>query len=146
MNKTKLFSIILYVVVALITAGMGIRFLTATEYFTYHSQASGIAWTDVNSGLRIVYMAIFKVCGAGFLSIALSLLLMIIFPFTKYNNRWSYFAIPACGVVFWSIVLAATIYVSLTTQATTPWGGSLFCVISTFLAFILSLFSIKKTG
>ncbi len=146
MNKVKLLSAILHIVVAFITAGMGVRFLTATEYFSYHSQASGMAWGDVSSGLRIVYLAVFKVCGAGFLTVALSLLLMIIFPFAKYNNRWSYFAIPICGSLFWSIVLAATLYVSFTTQAIAPWRGSLSCIILTLLAFILSLFGLKKSG
>lgn len=145
MNKTTFFATVLYSIVTLITASMGIRFLTATEYFTYHAQASGIAWTNVDSGLKIVYLAVFKVCGAGFLSVALGLLLMIIFPFVKYNNRWSYFAIPACGILFWSIVMATTLYVSFVTQATTPWGGSLFCMITTFLAFVLSLFGSGKS-
>jgi hypothetical protein len=33
-------------------------------------------------------------CGAGFLTVSLCLLLMVIFPFAKHGRRWSVYAIP----------------------------------------------------
>jgi hypothetical protein len=70
--------------------------------------------------------------------------LIIIFPFIKYDDRWAFYAIPVCGLVFWSITLATTLYVYSTTGAATPWLASLSCVVAIILAFIISLFSLKK--
>jgi len=38
MNKLKIISGVLYFIVVCITAGMGIKFVSATEYFTYHER------------------------------------------------------------------------------------------------------------
>jgi hypothetical protein len=144
MNKFKLTSAVLYLFVAVMTAGMGITFITAVEYFPYHQQISGIDWPQVQPGLKFVYLAVFKVCGAGAITVSLSMFLMIIFPFIKYDHRWSFYAIPTCGLVFWSITLATTLYVYITTDAATPWIASLSCVGATILAFIISLFCLEK--
>ena len=146
MNKPKIISGVLYFIVVCITAGMGIKFVSATEYFTYHEQASGLNWSLIDPGLKLVYLAVFKICGAGFFTVSLSLALMIIFPFMKYNQRWSYYAIPVSAIVFWSITMATTLFVSYTTDAAAPWAGSLFCILTTILAFIISLFNKIKSA
>ena len=144
MNKLKLTSAVLYLLVAVMTAGMGITFITAAEYFPYHQQASGIDWSQVQPGLQLVFLAVFKVCGGGVITLSLSMFLMIIFPFIKYDHRWSFYAIPICGVVFWSITLATTLYVYSATNAATPWIPSLSSLVATILAFIISLFCMEK--
>jgi hypothetical protein len=139
MKVFKLFSMILYLVVVLITASLGIKFITATEYFSYHAQAAGTGWSAVDPGLQLVYLAVFKVCGAALLSVCIGMLFMIIIPFAKHGHQWSYYAIPIVGTLFWSITLATTLYVTNTTPATAPWKGSLFCVVTILVAFMLSL-------
>jgi len=145
MSKTKSASMVLYLFVVLITAAMGIRFVTANEYFAYHAQASGMDWSAVDPGLQVVFMAVFKVCGAGFLTVSLCMLLMIIFPFARHGRRWSIYAIPACGALFWSIVLTATVHVTLTTPAAAPWSGSLTNIVMIGIAFVLSLVDRSKS-
>lgn len=140
MNKPKLVATGLYGLVTLITAGIGLRFLLATEYFDYHTQASGINWGEVHPGLQLLALAGFKLIAAGFLAVTLSLTLLIIFPYYKQGQRWSTFAIASIGILFWSIILVTTLMVSSATGAATPWGGSLFCVLVLAIAFILSLF------
>lgn len=139
MKKTKLLAIVLYSIVTLITVGAGVKFFTAPEYFPYHAQASEVDWIDVSAGLQLLMLAGFKIIGAGFLGVALSLGLMIAFPFSRYGQRWSYFAIPLVGTMFWSITLATTLIVNSTTRADAPWGGALFCVLMLLLAFAVSL-------
>ena len=145
MTRLKLASMVLYLFVVLITVAMGIKFLTASEYFVYHAQAAGMDWAAVDPGLQVVFLAVFKVCGAGFLTVSLCMLLMIVFPFAKHTRGWSVYAIPACGTLFWSIVLAATAYVASTTPAATPWSGSLFNVVVILIAFVLSLADRSKS-
>ena len=140
MSHSKRFTIILYALVALITFGAGLKFILATEYFVYHAQVSGMTWSNVDAGSQLLYLAGFKIIGAGFLTVALSLGLIIFFPFYKYNQRWSCYAIPLVGLTFWSIMLATTAKVSIETQASAPWGGSLICVLMLLVAFLVSLF------
>jgi hypothetical protein len=145
MTRLKLASTILYLLVVLITVAMGIKFVTAREYFVYHAQASGMDWSAVDPGLQVVFLAVFKVCGAGFLTVSLCMFLMIVLPFAGNDRRWSVYAIPACGVLFWSIVLATTVHVTSTTPAAAPWFGSLFNVIIILVAFLLSLVDRSKS-
>ncbi|NQV50801.1 MAG: hypothetical protein HQ507_09900 [Candidatus Marinimicrobia bacterium] len=139
MSKAKIVSIILYSIVTFITAGTGLKFITASEYFTYHAQASGMDWTQVNPGLQLLMLAGFKIVGAGFLTVAFCLIFMIISPFSRHDQRWSYFAIPLSGLLLWSIIFITTLSVAFTTGANAPWGGSLFCIITLLLGFIVSL-------
>ncbi len=144
MKVFNLFSVVLYLVVVLITAALGVKFISATEYFSYHAQAAGTSWSAVDPGLQLVYLAVFKVCGAALLSVWICILFMIIIPFAKHSHRWSYYAIPIAYMLFWSITLATTLYVTSTTPATAPWIGSLFCVVTILAAFIFSLLERSK--
>jgi hypothetical protein len=146
MTRLKLASTVLYLFVALITLAMGIKFVTANEYFVYHAQAAGMDWAAVDPGLQVVFLAVFKVCGAGFLTVSLCMFLMIALPFAKHDRGWSVYAIPACGTLFWSIVLATTTYVASTTPAAAPWSGSLFNVVIILIAFLLSLLDRSKSA
>ncbi len=138
MSKAKIVSIILYSLVTLITAGTGLKFITASKYFTYHAQASGMDWTQVNSGLQLLMLAGFKIIGAGFLTVALCLTLMIIYPFARHDQKWSYYAIPLSGLLLWSIILITTLSVAFATGANAPWGGSLFCILTLLLGCSVS--------
>lgn len=140
MNRVKLIAIVLYSLVALITFASGLKFFLATEYFAYHAQASGMTWSSVDAGAQLLYLAGFKIIGAGFLTVALSLGFLIFFPFIKFNQRWSFYVIPLTGLVFWSIMLTTSLKVSVETQASVPWGGSLICVLMLLAAFLVSLF------
>ena len=144
MKVFKICSVILYLFVVLITVSLAVKFLSATEYFSYHAQASGTSWSAVDPGLQLVYLAVFKVCGAALLSACLCLLLMVIIPFAKHGRQWSYYAIPIVCLSFWSITLATTLHVTNTTPATAPWTGSLFCVVMIVAAFIFSLLELLK--
>ena len=144
MKKAKTVSIILCSLVTLITLSMASKFLMAREYFVYHAEASGLNWVDIPKGLQMVYLAVFKICGAGFLSTGLGLTLLISIPYTRYSQRWSYYAIPGFGLIFWSITLAMTLYVQISTGANTPWRGSSLCIFLLVLGFAVSVLDPKR--
>jgi hypothetical protein len=144
-SKAKLVAILLYSIVVLITAGAGLQFMTATQYFDYHAQASGLDWYSLNPDLQMLILAGFKVTGSGFLTVALSLSLIIIFSFTKHAESWSDVAIPLVGLVFWSVVLSTTLMVFSATGAAAPWGTSLFCVIALLVGLFISQRELKQT-
>jgi len=140
-RSLKLLALTGYACVALITLAMASVFLTATEFFPYHAVASGIDWADLEPGLQTVFLAVFRVCGAGWLTVAIALALLIAFPFGRRDESWSYLAIPLLALIFWGITLATTVHVARTTPATPPWAGSLFCIGLTLLSAILAALS-----
>lgn len=144
MNKAKLITVVLYSIVVLITAGAGLKFLTASQFFPYHAQAAGLEWSDLNPDLQMLILAGFKITGAGFLTVALNLSLMILFSFTKHAQSWSGVAIPLVGLVFWSVVLSTTLTIFSATGAAAPWGPSLFCVIALLVGLFISQSALKK--
>ncbi len=144
MKKTKLIAVILYSIVVFITAAAGLQFITATQYFDYHAQAAGVEWSSLNPDLQMLILAGFKVTGAGFLTVALNLALMILFSFTKHAKSWSGVAIPLVGLVFWSVVLSTTLLVFSATGAAAPWGASLFCVMALLVGLFISQRELKE--
>jgi hypothetical protein len=125
---------------------MASTFLTATEFFSYHAVASGIEWKNVEPGLQTVLLAVFRVCGAGWLTVAVALLLLLVFPFGKRDEGWSYVAIPLLSLIFWGITFATTMHVATTTPATPPWEGSLICIGVTLLSALLAGLYRKRTA
>ncbi len=135
---------LLYTIVAIVTASLGIRFISATSFFHYHAEASGVSWDAVAPGLQIVYLAVFRICGVAIITVSLCMSMMIVIPFARQQQRWSYYAIPLVSIVFWLSVLAITAYVSHVTPGTAPWFGSLVCVAMVVLAFYFSLLDLKE--
>ncbi len=146
MRRLKYFALAGYACVALVMLIMGSVFLTATEFFPYHAVAAGLEWGEVEPGLQTVLLAVFRICGAGWLTVAVALVLLLVFPFGRRDEVWSYFAIPLLSLIFWGITFATTLYIARTTPATPPWTGSLVCIGITLLSALLSGLSRKKTA
>lgn len=148
MDKTKLVAVGLYSIVVLITALGGLQFVTATSFLEYHATAAGVTWSSLNPDLQMLILAGFKIAGSGFITVALSLALMILFSFTRQASSWSAIAIPLVGLVFWSSVLSTTLLIYSATGAETPWPVSLFCVIVLLIGLLISHRDIKamETG
>jgi len=145
MKSLKVLALAGYGFVVLIMLVMASTFLTATEFFPYHAEASGLEWGDVQPGLQAVLLAVFRICGAGWLTVAVALVLLIVFPFGRRDEGWSYVAIPLVSLTFWGITLATTLHVAMTTPATPPWTGSLICIVVTLLSALLSTLSRRRT-
>jgi len=145
MNHLKRLALGGYASVALVMLIMGSTFLTTTEFFPYHAAASGLEWGDLAPGLQSVILALLRVGGAGWLAGAIALIVLLAVPFARRDEAWSYVAIPVISLTFWGITLATTLRVAMTTPATPPWKGSLFCVCITLLSALLSALSRRRT-
>lgn len=137
---TQTFSYIslgLYVMVGLITLMVGIMFLTARQFFPYHAQATGLSWDQVTPSLRPVFLAVMRVAGLGFLSVAI---LMILFPILTLMmpNPYLKLGIPLTGLVFWTGMFLVTYNVHRKTQADTPWKNSLVAMGMVLIGIVLS--------
>ena len=141
MKRLKYLALAGYAFVALIMLIMASTFLTATEFFPYHAAASGLEWKALDPGLQTVILAVFKICGAGWLTGSVALIVLLVFPFGRRDEVWSYFAIPVLSLIFWGITFATTMHIATTTPATPPWKGSLFCIGLTLLGALSSWLS-----
>jgi len=146
MRRLKHLAIAGYGIVALIMLLMASRFLTAEQFFPYHAAASGLEWADLEPGLQTVVLAVFRICGAGWLTVSVALAVLIVFPFGRQDEGWSYYAIPLLSLIFWGITFATTMQVAMTTPATPPWRGSLFCIAITLLSALCAGISRKQTA
>jgi uncharacterized protein involved in cysteine biosynthesis len=146
MRRLKYLALAGYAFVALVMLIMASAFLTATEFFPYHAAASGLEWGEVELGLQTVLLAVFRICGAGWLTVAVALVLLLVFPFGRRDEVWSYFAIPLLSLIFWGITFGTTLYIARTTPATPPWAGSLVCIGITLLSALLAGLSRRSTA
>jgi hypothetical protein len=144
MRRLKHLALAGYACVALIMLVMASNFLTATEFFPYHAAASGLEWKTLEPGLQTVILAVFRVCGAGWLTGSVALIVLMVFPFGRRDEGWSYVAIPVLSLLFWAITFSTTMQVAMTTPATPPWKGSLFCIGITLLSALFS--GISRSG
>jgi hypothetical protein len=122
----------------MVMLAMASRFLTATEFFPYHAEASGLQWGDLQPGLQTVILALLRVAGAGWLTGSVALIVLLAVPFARRDEGWSYVAIPALALIFWGITFATTLHVAMTTAANPPWQASLFCVGLTLASALLA--------
>jgi hypothetical protein len=96
--------------------------------------------------LQTVLLAVFRVCGAGWLTVAVALVLLIGFPFGRRDEAWSYFAIPLVSLIFWGITFGTTLHVAITTPASPPWAGSLMCIGVTLFSALVAGLSRRRTA
>ena len=132
-----------------ITAGvslvLGSIYLFRGQFMPYHSDALGLAWSEVGSELQVLLVALMQVAGAGWLALALALILLLVWPF-RAGYRWARLGIPALIVLFYGPTLLATISVSLHTPATPPWYGNVAALASALAGLAIDFGLERRTG
>lgn len=104
---------------------------------SYHAEAIGAGWYDLEPSFPVLILALLKVSGAGFLGVGMALDALLFLPYRR-RERWARWAIPAVGLAFWIPILYVTVTVTLNTAASAPWQASLVSVVSLIAGFILS--------
>ena len=91
----------------------------------------------------MLYLGMMKTEGAGFLSSALAIGILLYIPFKK-REVWSYWAMAAVGVVEHVPGLIGAYNTSQATPASSPWQLSLLGIVLLIAGLILSLNSNAK--
>ena len=136
----KIISLFFYIAVVIINSILGLKFLLAKSFFTYHKEVAGMNWENVDAGIQKVILAVFKIYAAGWLSTALGILLFSVIPLGIFNFKWANYCAFSIGILFWIISLITVIYVKSMTGANTPMVGSLLAIIFLCIAFLFGLF------
>jgi len=100
---------------------MGFRYLLASEVMPYHEEILGMAWRDLSDRTQVLLLALMRGAGAGAISVAGAMLVILAFPFRK-GERWAVLAVPAIGLVGALPTLWISASLAVTTGVATPWA------------------------
>lgn len=144
MRRHQWIAAIPYGITALVSLVLGSIYLFRGRFMPYHADALGLAWPEVGSELQVLLVALMQVAGAGWLTLALALLLLLVWPF-RSGYRWARLGIPALIILFYGPTLIATISVTLHTPAAPPWYGNVAALASALVGVAVD-FGLEPRG
>lgn len=145
MRRHQWIAAIPYGITAAVSVILGSIYLLRGQFMPYHSDALGITWAEVGSELQVLLVALMQVGGAGWLTLALALILLLVWPF-RSGYRWARLGIPALIILFYGPTLLATISVALHTPATPPWYGNVAALASALVGLAIDFGLEPRTG
>jgi hypothetical protein len=116
----------------------GIMFLFRSEFMPYHAVAVGMPWSEVPGPFQVLAMALLKLAGGAWLTIAAAEFILLFGPF-RQGARWALWAVPCLGLLHYAGVCNAMAYVTLNTPATPPWSATLASVGLILVGAVLSI-------
>lgn len=115
----------------------GVGYLLSPQLLPHHLDAIGKKWEELPGEARFMFLMFMKGGGAGMLSVATALFLILFIPFRAGEpwSRWALLTISAVGI----IPLFYVIYqVREHTLSSPPWKGPVVTVILVLAGFFLS--------
>ncbi|MGI9422657.1 MAG: hypothetical protein ACR2PA_05650, partial [Hyphomicrobiaceae bacterium] len=106
------------------------------QFMSYHSQAVGTPWREVDPGTQTLILALMKVAGGGWITLGFFTIILASGEFLK-SSAVSGWALPTGILIFYSASLGATWEVYQETGARTPWIPSLAMIGFALLAFVI---------
>lgn len=126
----------IYLVVGMIDIILGVVYFSSEQFLSYHAQAVGVSWQEVNTGFQTLILALMKVAGGGWCSLGFFTIVLALAAFRTGSAvaRW---ALPTGTVTFYVASFVATWGVYQETGAPTPWGQSLAVIGFVLLALVI---------
>ena len=133
--RTKI-ALAIYLIIGLINLVLGMIYFTSDHFLSYHSQAVGTSWQEVDSGTQTLILALMRLAGGGWLALGFLTIAFALGTF-KTRSTLARWALPTGTVIFWMASLAATFSVYRETGAQTPWAPSLGLILSALVALLI---------
>jgi hypothetical protein len=126
----------IYLVIGAVNIVLGAIYFTSEQFMSYHSEAVGMPWREVDPGTRTLILALMKVAGGGWITVGFFTIILALGELIKRSavSRW---ALPTGTLIFYLASLAATWGVHQATGAATPWVPSLAVIGFALLAFVV---------
>lgn len=141
--KTKV-AFCCYLITIILSSIFALIYLFRPEFMPYHATAISMKWSDLNSNLQALILALLRVSGGGMLATSLSISILLFIPFRK-GELWAIWAIPIIGLGGAIPTLYATLLVKFNTPASPPWFAAITIIILFLIGFIFSLVSRKMS-
>jgi hypothetical protein len=138
MSNLFLISFLSYGCVALISILFGLIYLAKNQFMTYHAEALGLSWSELEEKIQVLILALMRAAGGGFLATGLAISVLLIIPF-RAGDRWSIYTIPAVSLCTSIGTLYATLLVKTKTPGKPPVAFSFLALALTMIGFILSI-------
>jgi hypothetical protein len=122
----------------LLLGTFGWVYLFRSEFMPYHAVAIAQEWSDVDREFQIIILALMRSAGGAWLATALAIAMLLWGPF-RQGQRWTYWAIPAIGLMVSVPALYATLYVRHHTAANPPWGAAVAGILLLGIGLVTSL-------
>ena len=126
-----------YGITAIISVILGSIYLFSPQFMPYHSAAIGVEWAVLSSETQVLYLALLRVAGGGWIGIGVAMMILLWIPYRR-KEGWASGAIAAVGLIFYLPTLYATVLVTVNTPATAPWYGNVAAVASLLIGFALT--------
>ena len=126
----------IYLVIGAIDIILGVRYFSSNEFMSYHSQAVGAPWQEVDLGAQTLILALMKVAGAGWFILGFFTIILALAAF-KTDSAVARWTLPMGTLIFYLASFAATWGVYQETGAPTPWGQSLAMIGFALLALVI---------
>jgi hypothetical protein len=120
----------------------GVMFLLRSDFMPYHADAVGMPWSEVPGPFQILIMALLKLAGGGWITVAVAEFVLLLIPF-RQGARWAVWAVPSLALLHYAGVCNAMAHVTLNTTATPPWGAT---IASVALVLVGAALSIPRQG
>jgi hypothetical protein len=128
---------------AIVGIVVGVTYFRASEVMPYHKEVLGVAWSDLQPGVRTMLVGFINAYGSAHFAVGISLAILILVPLRR-GHPWARWALLAVGLP----VLGATVYLAarlaFSTGAGTPWRVSLV-LLGLFLAGVFLVKPVRTT-
>ena len=123
----------IYVVAGAVDILLGATYFSSKQFMSYHVEAVGAPWQELDTGVQTLVLALMKLAGGGWFALGFFTIVLALAAIKTRSvvARW---ALPAATLISWSASFAATWGVYQATGAATPWGPSLAVIGLALLA------------
>jgi hypothetical protein len=115
----------------------GFVYLLRSDFMPYHVVAVGTPFSEVPHAFQVLVLTLYKLTGAAWVVIELSLLFLLLGPF-RQGLLWARRAIPALILIQGAGVMNAMAYISLNSPAMPPWAFTIVVIVLTTVGFFFS--------
>ena len=126
-----------YVIAIAGLTAFGATYLLRQDFMPYHAIAVGMPWSEVPHHFQVLVLTLYKLVGAAWVVVALSLFMMLLGPF-KQGSLWAIRVIPALILIMGAGVMNAMAYITLNSPATPPWVFTSVVMVLTVVGFCFS--------
>jgi len=126
----------IYLVGGVVNVVLGTMYFFSNQFMSYHAQAVGASWQELDPGVRTVILALMKLAGGGWCAIGVLTIVLALAAFKSSSvvTRW---VLPMGTVIFYLGSLTATWGVYRATGAPAPWGSSLAMIMLALAALVI---------
>lgn len=142
MKSLNLFSLICYVLVVLLGLTFSIIYLFHDGFMSYHAEATGMKWEQLDAKMRVLITALMRVIAGGWLATTLSMSFFLIARI-RFGKIMLSVALVITGLASLIPTLLVTLYVRNNSDGRPPWFAAAAGIVILLVALYFDHKSLK---